>query len=166
MERALVAAGIDPQAAAEMKRQRDEISLAEIGLRDQATRDGWVDTPRFRDEMANLRHEQTSIRDEIGDDAYDRYLAALGQPNRVTVSEVLMESPAAQAGLQPGDVLLRYGETRLFAPEELVAQTHSGMPGEPVPLEVLRQGQRIEIEVRRGPLGLGVAPGHGNPSEG
>ncbi len=166
MERALVAAGIDARTAVDIRRQQDELSLSEIYLRDQASREGWLDTPDFAAKMAEIERQRTSIRDEIGDDAYDRYLAALDQPNRVAVGEVLLESPAAVAGLQAGDVVLRYGETRIFAPEELVTATHGGIAGEAVQMEIMRQGQRFEIQVPRGPLGVSIAASRGDPGEG
>lgn len=163
VERALVAAGLDRGAAADLKRRRDELTLEEMYLRDQATREGWVDTPHFRDELDAIERQRTSIRDEIGDDRYDRYLAALGEPNRVRVDEVLAASPAAEAGFHAGDVVVRYGDTRIFAPGDLVAETRSGTPGEPVRLEVIRDGRRIAIEVVRGPLGLRIAAARGEP---
>lgn len=166
MERALLAAGIDATTATEIKRRRDELSLSEIYLRDQAAREGWQDTPRFAAEMAEIERQRTSVRDEIGDDAYDRYLAARDQPNRVAVNEVMLESPAAVAGVQAGDVVLRYGETRIFDPSELVTATRSGTAGESVQMEIIRQGQRMEIEVPRGPLGVSIAASKGNPGEG
>jgi hypothetical protein len=166
LERALVAAGLDPATAADIKRRRDELTMAEIILRDQATREQWLDTPRFQEAVASLEAQQTSIRDEIGDDGYDRYLAARGEPNRVRVDEVLAETPAAAAGLQAGDVVLRYGAARIFAPEDLVTETRSGTAGELVRVQVLRQGRRLEVEVPRGPLGLRIAASQGAPGEG
>lgn len=166
MERALVAAGVDPTSAAEIRRRRDELTLSEIYLRDLATREGWLDTPRFAAEMAQIDRQRTSIRDEIGDAAYDRYLAALGQPNRVAVDEVLLESPAAVAGLQAGDVVLRYGDTRIFSPNELVNATRGGIAGETVRAAIIRAGQQLEIEVPRGPLGVRISAARGDPTEG
>ena len=165
MEHALAAAGIDATAAAEIRRRRDELTLAEIYLRDQATREGWLDTPDFTAKMAEIDRQRTSVRDEIGDDAYDRYLAALDHPNRVAVNEVLLESPAAAAGIQAGDVVLRYGETRIFDPSELVTATRSGVAGETVQVEIIRQGQRFQIDVPRGPLGVTIAASRGVPGE-
>jgi hypothetical protein len=166
MERALVAAGIDTTTATEIRRRRDELALSEIYLRNQAEREGWLDTPRFAAEMAEIEGQRTSIRDEIGDQAYDRYLAALDQPNRVAVNEVLLDSPAAAAGIQAGDVVLRYGDTRIFAPSELVSATRTGTAGETVQVEIIRQGQRMEVAVPRGPLGVSVAASRGDPGEG
>lgn len=166
MERALLAAGIDATTATEIRRRRDELSLSEVYLRNQAEREGWLDTPDFTAKMAEIDRQRTSIRDDIGDEAYDRYLAALEQPNRVAVNEVMLESPAAAAGIQAGDVVLRYGDTRIFAPGELVSATRSGTAGETVHVEIIRQGQRFEVAVPRGPLGVSVAASRGDPGEG
>jgi hypothetical protein len=163
MERALVAAGVDQRTAADIKRRRDELTLSEMFLRDQAAREKWTDSPQFKEEMAEIERQRTSIRDEIGDDSYDRYLAAMGEPNRVTVDEVMTDSPAALAGLQPGDIVLRYGDTRIFAPGELVAETRGGTAGETVRLEILRGGRPLEIAVPRGPLGLRIGAGRSDP---
>jgi S1-C subfamily serine protease len=122
-----------------------------------------LDSPRFAEEMAALQSRRVSVRDEIGDDAYDRYLYAMGQLNRVRVDDVLSESPAAQAGLQAGDMIVRYGDSRIFAPDELVAQTRGGTLGEFVQLEIIRQGQRLALEVPRGPLGLRIDAAQGPP---
>ena len=163
MERALVTAGLDAVTVADIKRRRDENTMAEIYLRDQATREHWLDTPRFAAEMAAIEAQRTPLRDEIGDDAYDRYLFALGEANRVRVEDVLQESPAAQVGVQAGDLILRYGDARVFAPDELVNATRSGTAGETVPVEILRDGQRLELQVPRGPLGVHIAATQANP---
>jgi hypothetical protein len=163
MERALVAAGLDAASAAQIKRRGDELTMAEMYLRDQATREQWLDTPRFHEEMAALNAQQVPLREEIGEDAYDRYLFARGHANRVRVDDVLSESPAAHAGVQTGDLIVRYDDGRIFAPAELVAQTRTGGEGETIRLEIIRNGERLQIEVPRGPLGLRVAPTQAAP---
>jgi C-terminal processing protease CtpA/Prc len=157
MERALSAAGLDPTVAQAIKRQADELELRGLFLRDQAAREQWLDSPRFAEEMAAIEAERSSIRAEIGDDAYDRFLYALGRTNRVRIADVMLQSPAAAAGLQAGDTILHYGERRIFTPVDLIAETRGGTPGERVRLEVVRGGQRLEVEVPRGPLGLRIA---------
>lgn len=164
IERGLVAAGVDRATAADIKRRGDELAMSEMHVRDLATREEWLDTPRFADEMAAIDAQRTSIRDEIGDEAYDRYLFAQGQTNRVRIDDVMTESPAALAGLQPSDMILRYGNTRIFAPDDLVAETRSGTAGELIRLEVIRNGERLEIDVPRGPLGLRIAPTQDQPT--
>jgi C-terminal processing protease CtpA/Prc len=166
MERALIAGGLDPNAAADVKRRSDELSMAKMYLRDQASREEWLDTPRFQEEMAALDAQQVSFRNELGDDGYDRFLFSLGQTNRVRVDDVMSGSPAADAGFEVGDMILRYGDTRVFAPDELVAQTQAGQPGETVPVTVIRQGKLLTVEVPRGPLGLRIAATQSNPQSG
>ncbi|MGD9765469.1 MAG: PDZ domain-containing protein [Candidatus Binatia bacterium] len=163
VEQALASAGIDRGSAAEIKRRRDELAMAEMYLRDRATREQWLDTPRFSEEMAAIDAQRTSIRDQVGDDAYDRYLFALGETNRVRVDDVLASSPAAEAGLQPGDLIVSYADARIFAPADLVAATHAGTAGTTVQLEVLRNGERFQFNVPRGPLGLQIMGTRGNP---
>ena len=163
MERALAAAGLDPGSAEDIKRRSDDLTMQEMELRDRATREQWLDTPRFTEEMAAIDAQKPSIRNEIGDEAYDRYLYAMGQPNRVRVDDVMLDSPAEQAGLQSGDMILSYGDARIFAPGELVAQTRTGTLGESVQLEVVRNGQQLQIDVPRGPLGLRIAATQDTP---
>lgn len=163
MERALISAGLDPATAADIKHRQDALAMQEMYLRDQATREQWLHTPRFAAELAAINAQRTPLRAEIGDDAYDQYLFAMGQTNRVRVDEVLTQSPAEQAGLQAGDLILRYGDARLFAPGELVDQTRSGTVGETVQLDIIRNGERLAVQVPRGPLGLRVAATQGAP---
>jgi len=148
------------------KRKSDQLQMAQMYLRDQATREEWLDTPRFHEEMAALEAQQVSIRDELGEDGYDRYLFSLGQSNRVRVDDVMSGSPAADAGLEVGDMILRYGDTRVFRPDELVAQTTAGEPGEMVRLVVIRQGKLISVDVPRGPLGLRINATQSMPQSG
>jgi PDZ domain len=163
MERALAKAGVDPDTAAKIKQQADDLAMQELELRDQATREGWINTPQFRDQMEALQDQDTPIRDQIGDDAYDRYLFAMGQYNRVRVDDVMSGSPGAMAGLQPGDLILRYGDTRVFSPSDLVDATQSGTLGESIQLDVMRNGSRVQVEVRRGPLGLRINAAQDQP---
>lgn len=163
LERALMAGGLDANRAADLKRRNDALAMQEMYLRDQATREEWLDTPRFQEEMAALAEQRVSIRDELGEDGYDRYLFALGQTNRVRVNDVMADSPAADAGLLFGDLILQYGDQRIFVPDELVEQTRTGEPGEMVPLLIVRQRKLLTIEVPRGPLGLRIDAAQDKP---
>lgn len=163
LERALIAGGLEAYKATDLKRRSDTLALAEVYLRDQATREGWIDTPRYQEEVASLHEQQVSFRDELGDEGYDKYLFALGQTNRVRVDDVMTDSPAAQAGLATGDMILSYGDTRIFAPDDLVAQTQQGNPGDVVQLLIIRQGKPMTIQVPRGPLGLRINPTQSMP---
>lgn len=166
MQRALEAAGLDTAIAEGIKLRGDQLAMSEMYLRDQATREGWVDTPRFKEEMEEIEAQRVSVREEIGDDAYDRYLFALGHTNRVIVNDVMLDSVAEDVGLREGDLIVSYGDARIFAPDDLITSTQGGASGEPVVLEVRRNGERMQIEVPRGPLGLRIGPAQDDPDAG
>jgi len=152
----LTEVGLPPAVVADVKRRYDELAKDEISLRNLATEEGWIGTPEFAEELDQIETERLAIRDEIGDDAYDHYLFASGQPNRVYVTEALADSPAAEAGLQTSDVIVRYGGTRILTPDDLIAETQVGSPGETVRVDITRNGEPMTLEVPRGPLGLGI----------
>ena len=97
---------------------------------------------------------QTFLRNEIGDDAYARYLEAQGQPTSIRVTQVMSGSPGSSAGLQPGDQLVSYNGERVFNVSDLRNQTLQGDPDEDVVIEVDRDGMRIQLTVPRGPIGI------------
>jgi hypothetical protein len=97
----------------------------------------------------------TRLRDELGDDAYDRYLFASGRPNRVRVRGVMEGSEAEMAGLKGGDTVISYGSKRVFNFDELRRLSYEGQPGETVVLEVQgADGSVSQLVMSRGPLGL------------
>jgi membrane-associated protease RseP (regulator of RpoE activity) len=95
------------------------------------------------------------LRSELGDDSYDRYLFARGESNRARVREVVTGSAADQAGLNNGDIVLSYGNERVFSFRDLRRLSYDGPPGESVILEVRRSdGNVSQLVMPRGPLGL------------
>ena len=165
LERALTEAGLPPAAAADVKRRYDELAMDEVSLRNLATREGWADSPRYAEELDAIEADRLAIRDEIGDEAYDHYLFATGQPNRVYVTDVMANSPAAQAGLQTSDVIISYGAARILTPSDLIAETEVGTVGEPIRLRITRNGKPLEVEIPRGPLGLRIGVTQEPPSK-
>ncbi|MFQ6004224.1 MAG: PDZ domain-containing protein [Woeseia sp.] len=79
---------------------------------------------------------------------------ASGRPNRVAVRTVIETSPAEQAGLQPGDVIRSYAGARVFSSEQLVNLRSAGVKGMPVTVEIVRDGELMQITMPRGPMGI------------
>jgi len=126
-----------------------------IELDDLARREGWLNTSRYNEEMAALSTFDSPIRDELGDDGYDRYLYAMGRPNRVVVGSTIETSQARTAGLERGDVIVRYGGEPVYSNYHLVRLRSSGKLGAPVVVEITRDGQPMQITMPRGPMGIG-----------
>lgn len=69
-----------------------------------------------------------------------------GQREGALVIEVSPESPAARAGLQPGDVIVRAGGESVEDPADVRAALNRSEAGH-VALEVIRQGRREELSL-------------------
>lgn len=156
-EDSLTEAGLDPQTAALLKSRVDELAMERLYMRDNATREGWLNSQRFRDEMRRMSDVRQVIRDDFGDQAYDSYLFAMGRPNRLSVDNVIANSPAQISGLQAGDRLLRYDGQRIYNQGELSRGTSGGRAGEMVPVQLMRDGNMIDIYIPRGPLGVNLS---------
>ena len=158
-------AGFSEDEAGWFRRLQEENAMARLYLRDRATREGWVNSRRYFDELSALPGSHTTLRQSMDDDTYARYLYAIGRPNQVRIIGVLPDSAARQAGLSPGDVVMSYGEDRLYSARTLRGLTREGVAGELVPVDVLRDGQRIQAWMPRGPMGVTVTSERALPPE-
>ncbi|ETX05462.1 MAG: hypothetical protein ETSY2_22800 [Candidatus Entotheonella gemina] len=150
----LIAAGFDPDEAEYLVDRWGQQQMDLLYLRDQAIREGWIDTPRYEQATRDLRSGNGSIREELGPEAYDRFLFATGRSNRVVLNSIIDSSPAQTIGLQPGDAILSYDGSRIFSFRDLRTVTTAGEPGQRVVIEIVRDGQRLELEIDRGPIGV------------
>jgi hypothetical protein len=146
---------MDAEDIARVRRHFDAHQLEILFLRDRATREGWMHKPRFANEMQTLNG---GLREEIGDADYDALLWATGRPNRVELSALLGGSPAVDAGLEDGDIVLRYDDQEVFHPLALQQATRVGEAGSTVTIDVLRGGEELRVYVPRGPLGAQLQP--------
>jgi hypothetical protein len=150
----LVAAGLDVGRAADILQRQSRLEMQRLELRDRASREGWSDSERFFEAMRELNGDVESLRAEIGDEAYDRFLYLTGQSNRVVIASIIDDSPAQLAGLQAGDVVMDYADGRIFSWVDLRDATRAGQRDEYVLLRVQRDDQLLELSVPRGPLGV------------
>ncbi len=147
-------AGFSLDDAAQLEARYADLELKRLYLRDRAVREGWVSAPRFGEERARLDAEEEVIADDLGEDAYDRYLYATGQPNRLSVLSVIRKSPAEANGIEAGDVFYSYAGARIYNSFDLRNATSDGAAGELVTVEVLRNNSVVQLYVPRGPLGV------------
>jgi hypothetical protein len=142
-----VAAGFSADRAAYLDRRASELRMQALEAEYEAARSGKPADPA-------AENPEQALRGELGDADYERYLQALGRPTRVGVRGVLASSPAEKAGLQPGDEITSYAGRRVFDVNELSRLTYEGQAGETVAVDVVRNGQPMQIYVQRGPLGI------------
>lgn len=143
----LIEGGFSPDQAEGITRRESELRMDALYAQYEANRAGQAFDFRALDTRA-------ALREELGDAGYERYLQATGQPTSIQVRRVLAGSPAENAGLRPGDQVIGYAGRRVFSVNDLNQLTLEGEPGQPVLMDVLREGQQIQIYVPRGPIGI------------
>ena len=159
------AAGVDPGTAEQLLTRLDQQQLAELDLRDEAARGGWLDSAEYDERLQELETSAPDLQSELGDEGYDRYLFASGRANRVRVDSVISGSAAQLANVLQGDLIIAYAGSQIFRINDLQAATRDGVRGEFVPL-VLQRGQETVLQsVERGPLGITLSPDRVNPEE-
>jgi S1-C subfamily serine protease len=144
----LIAAGFAPDRAEWINRRTQQLRMQSLQAQYDATREG-----RRFEPGAALAGDRT-LRTELGDADYERYLTALNRPTSVGVRDVLASSPAETSGLRAGDQIVAYDGQRVFDMRELNALTLEGTPGESVVVGVLRDGQNVQLVMPRGPIGI------------
>lgn len=153
-QQALIASGVEPDWAADIVWRESQRALERLEIQDLARREGWFGSDRYFEELSTLEDDAEDLHEEIGDTAYDRYLYTMGKSNRVVVDSVIQGSPAEQAGMVPGDVIISYADERLFGWSELREATASGERGETVLIRVMRGEDSVDLLMPRGPLGV------------
>jgi S1-C subfamily serine protease len=66
------------------------------------------------------------------------------------INGVLQNSPAAKAGIQPGDLILKVAGEGVADVPEMLTRVAALKPGEVASLSVQRNGKLIEIQVTPG----------------
>ncbi len=68
----------------------------------------------------------------------------------VYVTYVMPDTPAAESGLQQRDIIVRFGDIELAENTPFINALYEYSPGENIPVHVLREGEKVELEVRLG----------------
>jgi hypothetical protein len=159
----LIETGIPEQQAAWIQARLDEYDLERLYLQDRARREGWLNSARYRDEQRQIQNAYQELRPEIGEDAYDRMLYALGRANRVVVRDVMQNSTADLYGLQANDRIIEYNGQRVYTTQELSTRVSAVEAGAPVTVRVLRDGEVLDFYLPRGPLGVRLTTSRERP---
>lgn len=146
---ALIDAGFLPSQASMIVQRESELQMESIKARYEAEKSG-----DSSDYWRNRTSSSETLRQELGDADYERYLIANGRSTNVSVSSVIESSPAQSAGLQAGDEIVRYAGERVFSMTDLTRETMNGTAGQNVVVDIMRNGNAMQIVMPRGPVGI------------
>ncbi|MDH5571651.1 MAG: PDZ domain-containing protein [Gammaproteobacteria bacterium] len=150
----LVQIGVTESTADDILNRLGQYEYQLLELHDRAKREGYLNSARYARERRKLMENAPSLQQAIGKEYYDNYLYQTEQNNRIAVTTVLNDSPAAQLGVQKNDIILNYANEKILSWQQLRELTTSGAYGEYVNLNILRDGKMLNILVPRGPLGV------------
>ena len=153
-EQALIDAGVDQTKVSRIKNVFEQAEMDKLYLRDQARREGWINSRRYSDATKEIADRTNALRSELSAEEYDAYLYAAGRSNRVIIESVLSNSPASNAGMLPGDVILTYDNKRIYNWSDLTGATSEGTANSTVAVTIVRDDQQQQVYVPRGPLGV------------
>ncbi len=150
----LVKGGVSSAVAEDIVRRKSAIEIKRLELSDRATRENYMNTQRYFDELASIDASDVNLREELGDSQYDEYLYQSKQSNRIKIISVMLGSAAEQAGLEKNDIILSYDDKRMFTWPELKQATAEGQLGDYTSINISRNGEVFSYSVPRGTLGI------------
>jgi S1-C subfamily serine protease len=116
-------------------------------IADQLFTTGQVEHPFLGIQMTNLTPAlKEELQETVEDPPFD--LSKLVVDQGVLILQVLENTPAATAGLQPGDVILKVGGIPVNTASDVQEQVDSSQIGGLLALEINRGGEVLEIGVR------------------
>ncbi|HQT27384.1 MAG TPA: PDZ domain-containing protein, partial [Burkholderiales bacterium] len=77
----------------------------------------------------------------------------LSQPEGALISKVEKDGPAAKAGLQPSDIILKFNGASVRDSRDLPTMVAASKPGTKVDVEIWRKGRKVDV-----PLVVGEIP--------
>jgi S1-C subfamily serine protease len=92
----------------------------------------------------------------MSEEEYDRNLYASGMPNRLVITGVTPNSPAQNAGLAVGDIIITFNGRRVF--DWLDMRLSQANVPELVAMELQRDNDIYQALVPPGPLGIQTNP--------
>lgn len=145
----LVEAGFPPDQAEWIVQREAELQMERLQARYEAMR-GNEDQAFFGQRFS----QDSALRAELGDADYERYLSANGRSTSVGIGNVVSNSPAQRAGIQPGDEILRYDGERVFSMMDVAGRIMQTEAEGNVVVDIVRDGIPMQLVLPRGPLGV------------
>jgi serine protease Do len=110
-----------------------------------------------KDVLVQLRDKGTVTRGYLGVSVTPvtpeaRQATGLERPRGALVAEVAPRSPAAAAGLKPGDIITAFQGTEIQSPHDLTRRVGGTPPGVTVALRIARPEGRREVTAKLGEL--------------
>ncbi len=112
-------------------------------ISDQLFKQGKASHPFLGVQMADLSPD---LRDRIKRES--RKQIQITKEKGVIILGIAKDSPAAQANLQPGDIFKTIQGQAVQSSSEVQAKVEASTIGQPLPIEILRDGNTIAIEIR------------------
>lgn len=104
------------------------------------------------DERPRYQATQRSSQPRSGDRPYFGSIPDFAEDvEGYAISGVAKDSPAAKGGLQGGDVIIRFGESKISNLEDFDSALRKYKAGDKVKVAVLRDGQHVDLEVTLDP---------------
>ena len=143
----LVSAGFEPTQAARIVQLESLESLRNLQTQYDARRQ-YAQT-----EEGKLRNANP-IREELGDEGYQRYLEANDLSTSAQIGSIIGGSAGENAGLLAGDKIVSYAGERVFNLNDVNNLTVLGELGESILIEIERDGTPLQLTIPRGPIGV------------
>lgn len=157
--RQLTDAGLTPERARYIVDKQESIQYEQMQLTYQFR---FLDnkTSKEAEALKSKIHTYSNPRrvfeQELSPQEFDQYLSAMGGTTELQIGDLLEAAPAYEAGLRPGDKIIRYNNQRVFHMGDLRTQVYQVEPGKNVAVEIQRQGSSGSevIYLPSGPLGI------------
>ena len=153
---AMLASGIAPEQVKRIQQVYDDVEMQKLYLRDQAVREGWIGQPRYNEARKELDQRLETLRSELSDTDYSAYLYATGQSNQVIIESTMNTSPAQNAGMQAGDIIIRYNNQPVYSWSDLRSASTQCTAETSVGVEIKRAGTLQHLYIPCGPLGVRI----------
>ena len=137
-----------------LRNDKEQNLTVTLGKRPSREAPAFPDLPRFGRQVF-LGVQMQNLTPEL------KKRLKVGTDTGAQVSEIMPNSPAAQAGLRPDDVITGIDNQPVTSPEDLQEAIRKAVPGKKVALQVVRGEEKLTIKatLRESPFGFFPMPG-------